>query len=298
MEGFSVDFKERDFLYLDLGKAVSLIENALSEDRAFNDITSLITIPSDQVGKGIFKFKSSGILCGIEIAKLTFKRCSNEIEFTALCFDGDAIDDGEVVAEIQGPLRSMLSAERVALNFMQRLSGIASLTHQYVKEAALGGNSQIVDTRKTTPGLREFERYAVRCGGAKNHRDTLSDGILIKDNHIASAAARGISITDLISVVQKKRPHTLKIEIEVDTPEQAIEAVSAGADIILLDNMSAQMVTDIITNSPQNIIFEASGGVNLSTVKSIAGTGAHLISVGALTHSAPALDISLDITPT
>jgi len=297
MEGFSMKFNERIFFHPDSGKIVGLVADALSEDRAFNDITSLITIPNDQIGKGLFRFKSSGILCGIDIAKLTFKRCSTEIDFNSLYFDGDSVDEGGVVAEIHGPLRSILSAERVALNFMQRLSGIATLTQRYVEEAALEGDSQVVDTRKTTPGLRELERYAVRCGGAKNHRDTLSDGILIKDNHIMAAATRNISITDLINLVQKERPHTLKIEIEVDTPEQASEAVLAGADVILLDNMSTQMMIVIITDSHDGIIFEASGGINLSTIRSIAGSGVHIISVGALTHSAPALDISLDIVP-
>ena len=292
-----MSFNERVFFHPDSDKIAALVDDVLAEDRAFDDITSLITVPSDQVGRGLFKFKSSGILCGIDVAKLTFKRCSVEINFDSLHFDGDSIDEGQVVAEIHGPLRSMLSAERVALNFMQRLSGIATLTHQYVEEAVLGGDSQVVDTRKTTPGLRILERYAIRCGGAKNHRDTLSDGILIKDNHIMAAAERNMNITDLINLAQKKRPHTLKIEIEVDTPEQASEAISAGADVILLDNMSVQMMKDIITESPGDIIFEASGGVNLSTIKSIAGTGVHLISVGALTHSAPSLDISLDIAP-
>jgi nicotinate-nucleotide pyrophosphorylase (carboxylating) len=270
---------------------------ALAEDRAGYDVTTRSTVPAEQQGRGAFVFREPGVVCGIEVARETFAQLSPGLQLEAAYEDGTPVEAGTTVATISGPLAAMLSAERVALNFMQRLSGIASVTRQYVKEAARGGDARVVDTRKTTPGLRLFERYAVRCGGAHNHRDNLQDGVLIKDNHLAAAADRGVSISAVIDGAREAAAHTLRIEVEVDTPEQATEAIEAGADIVLLDNMDPETMRPIVERQPEGVLFEASGGVNLDTIRAIAATGVQLISVGALTHSAPSLDIGLDIAP-
>lgn len=273
------------------------VANALAEDRAAYDVTTRSTVPPEQQGKGAFVFRERGVLCGIEVARETFAQLSPDLHLDAAYEDGATVQPGTTVATIAGPLAAMLSAERVALNFMQRLSGVASITRDYVEEAARGGDTRVVDTRKTTPGLRAFERYAVRCGGAHNHRDNLQDGVLIKDNHLAAAAERGASIADVVAAAREAAAHTLRIEIEVDTPDQAAEAVAAGADIVLLDNMDPETMRPIVEATPTGVLFEASGGVNLDTIRAIAATGVQLVSVGALTHSAPSLDIGLDIEP-
>lgn len=273
------------------------VAQALEEDRAAFDVTTRTTISPDQQGHGVFLFKQSGILCGLDVAREAFEQLSPELILEATAEDGDYIEDGTTVAEIRGPLAAMLSAERVALNFMQRLSGIATVTRGYVDEAARGGSARVVDTRKTTPGLRALERYAVRCGGAHNHRDTLEDGVLIKDNHLAAGAARGVSLADVIALARDGAPHTLRIEVEVDTPDQAAQAIAAGADVVLLDNMDPGTMAAIISAAPAGVLFEASGGITLDTIQAVAATGVQLISVGALTHSAPSLDISLDVRP-
>lgn len=270
---------------------------ALAEDRAAYDVTTRSTVPPEQQGRGGFVFREAGVLCGLEIAREAFVQLSPELVLNAAYEDGTPVDADTTVATISGPLAAMLSAERVALNFMQRLSGIASVTRRYVEEAAIGGDARVVDTRKTTPGLRAFERYAVRCGGAHNHRDNLQDGVLIKDNHLAAAADRGVPISAVIAGARVAVAHTLRIEIEVDTPEQAVEAVAGGADVVLLDNMDPETMRPIVESQPSGVLFEASGGVTLDTIRAIAATGVQLISVGALTHSAPSLDIGLDIDP-
>ena len=206
---------------LDPSIIAAAVAAALDEDRVAFDVTTRTTVLPDQQGHGTFLFKQSGILCGLEVAREAFEQLSPELELVATSDDGDYIENGTTVAEIHGPLAAMLSAERVALNFLQRLSGIATISRQYVDEAAAGGSARVVDTRKTTPGLRALERYAVRTGGAHNHRDTLEDGVLIKDNHLAAGAARGASIADVIASARAGAPHTLRIEVEVDTPDQA-----------------------------------------------------------------------------
>ena len=282
---------------LDPAIAAAAVSAALDEDRAVFDVTTRTTIAPDQQGQGFFLFKQSGVLCGIDVAREAFEQLSPELALDPFYEDGDFVEAGEEVAEITGPLAAMLSAERVALNFLQRLSGIATVAKQYVDEAAAGGPARVVDTRKTTPGLRALERYAVRTGGAHNHRDNLQDGVLIKDNHLAAGAARGLSIAEVIALARQGAPHTLRIEVEVDTPDQAAEAIAAGADIVLLDNMDPDTMRPILESAPPGVLFEASGGVNLQTIRAIAATGVQLISVGALTHSAPSLDISLDVRP-
>jgi len=274
----------------------AVVAAALVEDRAAFDVTTRTTVPLEQQGHGEFLFKESGVVCGLAVAREAFQQLSPNLRFSAAYEDGSYVEAGTVVATIDGPLAAMLSAERVALNFAQRMSGIASMTRRYVEEAARGGGTRVVDTRKTTPGLRALERYAVRCGGAHNHRDNLQDGVLIKDNHLAAAAARGVSLASVVSAARDGAAHTLRIEVEVDTPEQAAEAIAAGADVVLLDNMDPETMRPIVEGSP-SVIFEASGGVNLETIRAIAATGVQLVSVGALTHSAPALDISLDVRP-
>jgi nicotinate-nucleotide pyrophosphorylase (carboxylating) len=280
---------------LDPAIIAAAVASALDEDRAVFDVTTHTTVDPDQQGHGFFLFKQAGVLCGINVAREAFEQLSPELELDVFYEDGDEIEDGAEVAEITGPLAQMLSAERVALNFLQRLSGIATVSRQYVEEAAAGGPARVVDTRKTTPGLRALERYAVRTGGAHNHRDNLQDGVLIKDNHLAAGAARGLSIAEVVALARDGAPHTLRIELEVDTPDQAAEAIAAGADIVLLDNMDPDTMRPIIESAPAGVLFEASGGVNLQTIRAIAATSVQLISVGALTHSAPSVDISLDI---
>jgi len=215
------------------------------------------------------------------------------VRSSALVGDGDAVAPGQELGVVSGPARSVLRGERVALNFLQRLSGIATLTSRYV-EAVRGTRARIVDTRKTTPGLRSLEKYAVRAGGGFNHRRDLSDAMMIKDNHLAVIRALGLSLTEAIKQARESLPHTLKIEIEVDRLDQIPEALAAGADIILLDNMSTEDLRRAVAMIDGRAMTEASGGVNLGTISEIAATGVDVISVGALTHSAPALDIGLD----
>jgi nicotinate-nucleotide pyrophosphorylase (carboxylating) len=222
---------------------------------------------------------------------------SRDLELEVQAGDGSTVEPDVVIAEVYGPLRAMLGAERVALNLLQRLSGIATVTRRFTLAAAEGGPARVIDTRKTTPGLRDLERYAVRVGGGHNHRNTLEDGILLKDNHIAAAAMRGLGIADLVEEARSRSPHTLRVEIEVEDAAGALLAIAANADVIMLDNMSADEMRSVIEAAPEGIVFEASGGVDLETVTAIAATGVDLISVGALTHSAPALDISLEIEP-
>jgi nicotinate-nucleotide pyrophosphorylase (carboxylating) len=279
---------------LDRETIQAAVAGALAEDRASYDVTTRTTVPPEQEGRGALVFREAGVVCGLDVAREAFRQLSPELRLDAAYADGDFVEGGTTVATVAGPLAAMLSAERVALNFMQRLSGVASVTRRYVEEASRGGAARVVDTRKTTPGLRALERYAVRCGGAHNHRDNLQDGVLIKDNHLAAAAARGDDLASVVRAARDGAAHTLRIEIEVDTPEQAAEAIAAGADVVLLDNMDPETMRPIVEGSP-SMTFEASGGVNLDTIRAIAAAGVQLISVGALTHSAPALDIALDI---
>ena len=271
------------------------VRAALDEDRAEHDVTTRATVAPDQRGRGSFLVKQDGVLCGLEVARAAFEELDPRLDLEVLAPDGSAVERGHVVATIEGPLAQMLSAERVALNFLQRLSGIATLTRAFVERAAEGGPAEITDTRKTTPGLRELERYAVRVGGARNHRDTLADGVLIKDNHLAAAARRGVSVEDLVEETRRSVPHPMRIELEVPDAATALLALAAGVDLLLLDNMSPADMAHVVETAGDGVLLEASGGVNLETVREIAATGVHLISVGALTHSAPSLDISLEV---
>lgn len=279
-----------------------IVALALAEDRVAFDVTTRATVPPDQPGEATLLMKQSGVICGLVVFAEAFAQVSPDVEVELLVDEGQWVKAGMTVAEIAGPLPAILSAERVALNLVQRMSGIATLAQQYQDRARDGGPARVVDTRKTTPGLRALERYAVRTGGAANHRNTLEDGVLIKDNHLAAAAARGVGIRALLAEVRQRVPHTLRIEIEVTTPEMAREALEGGADVILLDNMTPDMMRGIVTEARANpayarVLFEASGGITFDTIKEVAATGVDLISCGALTHSAPALDLSLEVRP-
>ncbi len=271
------------------------VARALAEDRADHDVTTRALVEPDQRGRGGFLLKQAGIICGMEVVRETFAQLSSELSLHVLAEDGTLAEGGQLIAEVSGPLRPMLSGERVALNFLQRLSGVATLADQFVRAAQEGGRAEILDTRKTTPGLRELERYAVRTGGARNHRNTLEDGVLIKDNHIAAAALRGVDLAALVEEARWRAAHTLRVEVEADTAEQAEAAIAAGAEIVMLDNMRPETMRKIVDAAPEGVLFEASGGITLERVGEVAASGVHLISVGALTHSAPALDISLEI---
>ncbi|MEE8337739.1 MAG: carboxylating nicotinate-nucleotide diphosphorylase [Dehalococcoidia bacterium] len=271
------------------------VARALAEDRAEHDVTTLATVDPAQSGRGGFLLKQAGIVCGMAVVRETFAQLSPEIAVTVVTVDGSFAEAGQLIAEVSGPLAPILSGERVALNFLQRLSGVATMTDAYVRAAAEGGRAEVLDTRKTTPGLRELERYAVRAGGGRNHRNTLEDGVLIKDNHIAAGARRDVGLAALVQEARRRVSHTLRIEVEADSEEQAHAAVEAGADIVLLDNMSAARMAAIVEAAPDGVVFEASGGITLETVADVAASGVDLISVGALTHSAPALDISLEV---
>jgi len=275
-------------------QARKIIDTALSEDAAGNDITTELIVPCAVAGKGSFLVKSTGVLAGAEIAGMVFTTVDPSLVFNVLKSDGDTVAIGDVVATVEGNLSSILRSERVALNFLQHLSGIATQTALYV-DAVSGYKAGIYDTRKTTPGLRDLEKYAVKMGGGTNHRRDLGDGILIKDNHLAAAALTGQSTEDAVKRAKAGAPSGAAIEVEVETVEQARQALDGGADILLLDNMSADDMSAVVEMAQGRALLEASGGVTLDTVRAIAETGVDRISVGALTHSVKALDISLEI---
>jgi nicotinate-nucleotide pyrophosphorylase (carboxylating) len=270
-----------------------LVEHALEEDLGRGDVTSDLLVPPGVAARAVLRSRSQGVIAGLEVAAMVFAVADPTLHFAALIADGDAVAAGQELGVVSGAARSLLRAERVALNFLQRLSGIATLTSRYVK-AVRGARARVVDTRKTTPGLRSLEKYAVRAGGGFNHRRDLSDAVMIKDNHLAVMGALGLTLNEAITRARQSLPHTLKIEIEVDRLDQISEALAAGPDIVLLDNMSTADLKRAVALIDGRAITEASGGVNLETISDIAATGVDVISVGALTHSAPALDIGLD----
>lgn len=270
-----------------------LVETALAEDLAWGDATVEAIVPPDLQAAGRIVAREEGVLAGIEVAREVFHAVDPSIRFQAEAADGDAIHPGQTVATVRGSAAGILSGERVALNFLQRLSGIATLTSRYVRAVAVH-RARIVDTRKTTPGLRILEKYAVAVGGGANHRQNLSDGILIKDNHLAALATRGLGLGDVVALARRRARHAQRVEVEVETPEQAREAAESGADLVLLDNMSLDEMRRAVELIRGRALAEASGGVTLERVAAVAATGVDLISVGALTHSARALDIALD----
>ncbi|NCO24523.1 MAG: nicotinate-nucleotide diphosphorylase (carboxylating) [Candidatus Infernicultor aquiphilus] len=267
-----------------------IIEQALIEDIGTGDITTESIIPYDLKAKGIIKVKEEGIIAGLGIAELVFKKLNPEITFQAKIKDGIKVSLGEILAEITGPAQTILKGERIALNFLQKMSGITTTTYQFCQEVK-DFPVRITDTRKTTPGLRILEKYAVRIGGGYNHRFGLYDAVLIKDNHLAIAGG----VKAAISSVRKRISHTMKIEVEVENLSQLQEALEMQADIIMLDNMDLDIMRKAVKMAKNKALIEASGGITLEKAKEIAQTGVDLISVGALTHSVKSLDINMEI---
>jgi nicotinate-nucleotide pyrophosphorylase (carboxylating) len=270
-----------------------LIDLALAEDIGGGDVTSSLTVPAGRQGRGTLLAKAPGVISGLDVAGEVFRRVDPAITFIPLVTDGDAVEAMTPIAIVEGRARSLLTAERVALNLVQRLSGVATATARYVA-AVCDTTVRIVDTRKTTPGLRALEKAAVRHGGGHNHRFGLTHGVLIKDNHLAAAGGAD-RIARAVALARQGAPHTLRVEIEVTTLDELAQALEAGADIVLLDNMDVTALRKAVALNGGRALLEASGGVTLESVAEIAATGVDLISVGALTHSAPALDISLDL---
>ena len=265
------------------------VEAALREDIRSGDITTDAIFPIDAQGRAQMTMREAGVLAGVGLARLAFEMLG-DVRVEIIKNDGDELQAGDRVLEVTGNARSILTGERVALNFVQRLSGIATLTQQFVRETQ-GTKAQIADTRKTTPTLRLLEKYAVRCGGGSNHRFALDDMILIKDNHIALCGG----ILQAVERARENVGHAVKIEVECDDLDQVREAVEARADIILLDNMTPDILREAVEIVNNRALCEASGGVNLQTVKAIAQSGVDIVSVGALTHGARSLDIGLDV---
>jgi nicotinate-nucleotide pyrophosphorylase (carboxylating) len=270
-----------------------VVDTALAEDLSGGDVTTDSLIPQHIEASANFVPRSPGVIAGLDVARAVFARVDSNLKFTPRLIDGDRVEGGETVAVVSGSLSSILRGERVALNFMQRMSGIASMTAKFA-EAVRGTNAVIVDTRKTVPGLRSLDKYSVAVGGGRNHRRNLSDGVLIKDNHIAALQAEGMSLQQIIRRARAHAPHTVKIEVEVESLDEVPAAIEGGADIIMLDNMDTTAMRTAVGLCKGKCLTEASGGVNLGTVLQIAETGVDMISVGALTHSVPALDIGLD----
>ncbi len=268
----------------------ALVSAALAEDIGPGDITTALCIPEGTRATATVLAKQPGVIAGLAIADLTFHLLDPDATWQARVRDGDRVGEGRtMLATVTGDARALLTAERVALNFMQRLSGIATVTARYVGLVA-GTDARIVDTRKTTPGLRALEKYAVRAGGGFNHRLGLYDCVLIKDNHIKAAGGIG----NAVQAAKAHIPHTMKVEVEASTLAHVEEALRAGADIILLDNMETETMRQAVTTIGGRAISEASGGLTEARVAEVAATGVNVLSIGALTHSAPALDISLD----
>jgi nicotinate-nucleotide pyrophosphorylase (carboxylating) len=245
-------------------------------------------------GRAVVLARQAGVLAGVAVLVETFRQVDPAVAVEALLADGQPIEPGDTIARLSGPAASILKGERVALNLLQRMCGIASLTCRYV-EAVAGTGAVVVDTRKTTPGLRALEKYAVRVGGGQNHRTNLSDGVLIKDNHLAALRNEGHGIGEAIRRARAAAPHTVRVEVEVTSLEEVDEAIAAGPDIILLDNMAPPLMAEAVGRVGGRALTEASGGIRLETVRAAAEAGVDLISVGALTHSVAALDISLEL---
>ena len=270
----------------------TLIRHALVEDIGSGDVTTQAVIPEETKGSARIIAKEPLVVAGTQVAQWVFLLVDPSLKVGVHRQDGSHTRPGDVILEVSGGVSTMLMAERTALNFLQRLSGIATLTRAFVDRVA-GTSARIVDTRKTTPGWRVLEKAAVRAGGGCNHRFGLYDGVLIKDNHIAAVGGVGPAV----AAIRRKIPHTLKIEVEVETLDQLAEAIAVGADAVLLDNMAPAVMVEAVRRAGRRLTLEASGGISLDNVKEVAETGVDLISVGALTHSARAVDISMEIEP-
>lgn len=266
------------------------IMNALKEDMPLGDITTDNIISEAEVSKAEFLAKQDAVIAGLDIAKYVFETLDSSVVFKTLVKDGDKVKKGDIIAEVSGSTRALLKGERTALNFLQRLSAIATMTDRYVIKVQ-GLPVKIADTRKTTPGLRLLEKYAVSAGGGSNHRFSLSDGVLIKDNHIAAAGG----ITNAVERVRGSIPHTVKIEVEVESMEEVQQALHCKVDIIMLDNMSTQQMVEAVRLINKRALVEASGNITEETIYDVALTGVDIISIGKLTHSANSIDISMNI---
>ena len=262
---------------------------ALAEDVGEGDVTTEATIDAEASGEAVLVLKEPGVVCGLDQAEAVFRALDSELRFERLVDEGALVESGTAVARISGPLRAILTGERTALNFLGRLSGIATLTRRYV-DAVSGTDVAILDTRKTTPGLRVLEKHAVAIGGGRNHRLALDDGVLVKDNHLRAAGSIRDAVDRLRAATQ------LPVEVECDTLEQVSEAIAAGADAVLLDNMGIDRLREAVALARGRVRLEASGGITLANVRAVAETGVDEISVGALTHSARSLDVSLELT--
>ena len=280
----------------------AIVDRALAEDLSTGDPTTEALIPPDLKGKGKIVARAEGILAGVGVALAVFQRVDPQLQVRVLIPDGSLLKphdvkvgvEGDVIAEVAGRVRSILQAERTALNFLQHLSGVATEVSRYVRAIA-GYKARILDTRKTIPGLRALEKYAVTVGGGTNHRRNLGDGVLIKDNHIWALRGSGMTLSEIVDKARANTPHVMKVEVEVEDVDQVREALDACADILLLDNMELGQMRQAVEMARGRAITEASGGIDLRNVEAVASTGVDFISVGALTHSARALDISLDL---
>ena len=281
-------------MFLPQDKINRIIDAALEEDLVQRDITTTVLISPEVSGSAHIRAKGTGILAGVRVAEAVFKRVDDALNFQIKIADGNRVTPGVEIAAITGSAASILKAERTALNFLQRMSGIATLTAQYVAAVA-GLPVHILDTRKTVPGLRMLDKYAVKMGGGENHRFHLGDAILIKDNHLAILHARGMSLAEIVAQARQRAGPDIKIEVEVQSVADAHIAAKAGANVIMLDNMTPDEMRHAVKEVGDIVLLEASGGINLDTVRTIAETGVDFISVGALTHSVKALDISLDM---
>ncbi len=261
---------------------------ALREDLGSGDVTSEILVPPGLRGQAVMQAKEFLIVAGLEIAVRTFTLLSGAVRVLAGSEDGREVEAGAALLELEGPVRALLGGERVALNILQHLSGVATLTRRFV-DAVEGTGTKILDTRKTLPGMRALEKYAVRVGGGVNHRSSLSEGILVKENHLSACGG----VTEAVKAIKRNAPHTLRVEIEASTLEEVVEALAAGVDAILLDNMSIETILEAVKLVRGAVHLEVSGGVRLGNVREIAETGVDAISVGMLTHSAPGVDISM-----
>jgi nicotinate-nucleotide pyrophosphorylase (carboxylating) len=286
---------EKSVPKLPQGRLRRLAKNALREDQAWQDVTTAALVPPEQKGKGVIIAREEGVLAGLPMAEAVFKTLEPSLQWQPLAAEGSRLSPGQEVARIEGSLAAILRGERVALNYLTHLSGVATATARLV--AAIAGLPVgIRDTRKTTPGLRTLEKYAVRVGGGQNHRLTLADAVLIKDNHLAALRARGLGIAEALRLTHREAPAGMRVQIEVGTVDEARQALEAGADELLLDNMPPEDMRRVVEMAQGRAVLEASGGIGLDNVRRVAETGVDYISVGAITHSARALDMTLDVT--
>jgi nicotinate-nucleotide pyrophosphorylase (carboxylating) len=270
-----------------------IVDAALAEDLGWGDITTDNLVPEGTMARAAVAYRSGGIVCGSGILAEVFRSIDERVEVEVLIHDGERVAAGAVSAVVRGPARSILKGERVALNFVQRMAAIATATARYVEEVG-SLPVHVIDTRKTTPGLRVLERYAVRVGGGRNHRYNLSDGVLVKDNHLVALRNQGIGTVEALRLLRDRIPHTIRIEVEVDRLDQIPDMLEAGVDAILFDNMTPEQVREGVRMIAGRAVTEVSGGVRLETVRAYAEAGINVVSSGALTHSTPALDVGLD----